>query len=328
MNQRSGIVCAGNWIVDIVHDIPAWPNKSDLVVIAQESVGIGGGAANVALNLAGLNVSYPIVPVGLLGGDEHGQTVFRICRDAGLPTEGLVSLAGVSTAHTHVMNVPGDSRTFFYCPGANDHLGPDSISMESIASASPKLFYLGYLNLLPLLDKVETDGISGAAQVLKRARDAGMVSCVDLVSSQSETYQQTVFATLPEIDWLLLNEVEAARATGIAIANEADRDGMAKAAEALMDGGVHEGCILHSPQLSLWKTRREEIWTPVQPIPSTEIISAVGAGDAFASGVLHGLHEAWSPQKSVDLGNALAAACLRAPTATGGTLKLTEFEQG
>lgn len=328
MNQRSGIVCAGNWIVDIVHDIPAWPDKSDLVIIAQESVGIGGGAANVALNLAALDVGYPIVPVGLLGEDEHGKTVLRICRDAGLSLDGLVQLDGVSTAHTHVMNVPGDSRTFFYCPGANDHLGPESISIDSIANSLPKLFYLGYLNLLPLLDAVQLDGSSGAAQVLKNARNAGMTTCVDLVSSQSETYQQTVFATLPEIDWLLLNEVEAARATGIDIANETDRDGMSAAAEAILNGGVHKGCILHSPQLSLWKTRRREIWTPVQPIPNSEIVSAVGAGDAFASGVLHGLHEGWSPQKSVDLGNELAAACLRAPTATGGTLRLSEFERG
>ena len=32
MNRR-GIACAGNWILDIVHDIPVWPEKSDLVRI-------------------------------------------------------------------------------------------------------------------------------------------------------------------------------------------------------------------------------------------------------------------------------------------------------
>ena len=41
---RSGIICAGNWIVDIVHTIDGWPRKSDLVHIRDEVTGIGGGA--------------------------------------------------------------------------------------------------------------------------------------------------------------------------------------------------------------------------------------------------------------------------------------------
>lgn len=325
MDQRSGIVTAGNWIVDIVHDIPAWPDKSDLVVISQESVGIGGGAANIALNLSALGVDYPIVPLGLLGADEHGETVLRICREAGLPVDKLARMDAVSTAHTHVMNVPGDSRTFFYCPGANEHLAPASVAVDSATAQASKLFYLGYLNLLPLLDAIQPDGGSGAAQVLKNARQAGLITCVDLVSSQHETYKQTVFSTLPEIDWLFLNEVEAARATGIEIAHETDRDGIARAVEMLLEGGVRQGCILHTPQLSLWKSKGQEIWTPVQQMPSSEIISAVGAGDAFAAGILHGLHESWASQESINLGNTLAAACLRAPTATGGTPKLAEI---
>lgn len=327
MNQRAGIVCAGNWIVDIVHDIPSWPDKSDLVVISQESIGVGGGAANVALNLAALGVNYPIVPLGVLGDDEHGQTVMRICEEAGLPLNGLARMDGVSTAHTHVMNVPGDSRTFFYCPGANEHVSPATVAIDDEMAQTSRMFYLGYLNLLPMLDAIQPDGCTGAAQVLKSARDAGMITCVDLVSSNTETYQQTVFATLPEIDWLLLNEVEAARATGIEIAGEVDRDGMVQAAQLLLDGGVERGCILHTPQLSLWKTAQEEIWTQVPPISSSEIISAVGAGDAFAAGILHGLHENWTAQDSIDLGNRLAAACLRAPTATGGTPRLSDIER-
>ncbi len=326
MDQRSGIVTAGNWIVDIVHDIPAWPDKSDLVVISHESVGIGGGAANVALNLAALHVHYPIFPLGLLGDDEHGETAIRICRNADLPLDGLTRIDGVSTAHTHVMNVAGDSRTFFYCPGVNERLGTDAVTIDGTTAQSFRLYYLGYLNLLPMLDLVRPDGSTGAAQVLRNAREAGMITCVDLVSSNTETYQNTVFATLPEIDWLLLNEVEASRATGIDIDGETDQSNMSRAADLLLDGGVRKGCIMHTPQLSLWKSHREEIWTQVPQIAKSDIVSAVGAGDAFAAGVLHGIHENWSPSESVSLGNDLAAACLSSPTATGGTPKLSEIK--
>ena len=114
MTVQSGIVCAGNWIVDIIHDISEWPKKSDLVIITDQTIGVGGGGANVAFNLAALQVDYPVWPAGLLGCDTHGDLVRRACQDAGLPVEHLGTITEVCTAHTHVMNVTGDSRTFFY----------------------------------------------------------------------------------------------------------------------------------------------------------------------------------------------------------------------
>ncbi|MEO9822747.1 MAG: carbohydrate kinase family protein [Paracoccaceae bacterium] len=325
MTAPRGIVCAGNWIVDIVHDIPAWPAKSDLVVISDQTVGVGGGAANVAFNLAAFNVDYPVLPAGLLGGDVHADVVLNACNAAGLPVENLNIVQDVGTAHTHVMNVPGDSRTFFYFAGANDHLSAQTLSLDAIASHQPRIFYLGYLTLMPILDAVGPDGHTGAYHLLAQARQSGMMTCVDLVSSSTDSYAQTVSGTLAEIDWLFLNETEASRATGIVLNGEEDRANMLRAAEQLMSGGLRQGCILHTPRLSLWKTVDQELWFDVPQIPKAEIVSPVGAGDAFAAGILHGLHEGWQPQECVQLGNKMAAACLRASTATGGVSTLSDL---
>lgn len=323
--QRRGIVCAGNWILDLIHTIPAWPNKSDLVEISAQTHGAGGGAANVSLDLASMQVPYPVVPMGCVGDDIYGQTVLQICREAGLQVAHMQVIPGVPTAHTHVMNVPGDSRTFFYFGGVNDIIDGDRINVEALSDLAPKVFYLGYLNLLPQLDKVGADGRSGAAGVLARARAAGMITCVDLVSTQSDSYARTVQATLPEIDWLLLNEVEAARATGQAHLDEDDRTGMVQAADQLLAGGLRQGCIIHTPRLSLWKTREQEIWCAFPPLPREQIKSAVGAGDAFAAGILHGLHEGWTPEASIELGHKAACACLQLPTASGGLPPLRDL---
>lgn len=320
-----GVICAGNWIVDIIHDIPEWPAKSDLVVITGQTVGVGGGAANVAFDLAALKSDYPVRPVGLLGQDEHGETVLQHCRAAGLSVDYLQSVRELRTAHTHVMNVPGDSRTFFYHPGANSHLGVDNLPIGAMAAHGPRIFYLGYLNLLPRLDAVGPDGRTGAAGILAQARRLGMLTCVDLVSSLNDSYREIVFGTLPEIDWLFLNETEAARATGVPLEGEADRENMTLAATRLLEGGLRQGCILHTPRLSLWKTADQELWFDVPQLPRSQIISPVGAGDAFAAGILHGLHESWPAQECVQLGNKMAAACLRSPTATGGIPALNQL---
>jgi sugar/nucleoside kinase (ribokinase family) len=46
-------------------------------------------------------------------------------------------------------------------------------------------------------------------------------------------------------------------------------------------------------------------------LPSEEIIGTVGAGDAFAAGVLFGLHENAPIETALTYGTCVAAACLR-----------------
>ncbi|MBC2834422.1 carbohydrate kinase family protein [Paragemmobacter straminiformis] len=314
--MKRGIACAGNWIVDIVHTIEAWPQKSDLVRIRDEVEGTGGGAANVLLALSAFRTGLPLYAMGLIGTDRHAETVLAAVKGAGADRAGLKQTGRAPTAHTHVMNLPGDSRTFFYHPGTNDLLSEEDVAVESAAARGARIFYLGYLNLLGQLDLVE-QGQTGAGRVLARAKAAGMETAVDLVSTDRAEFRAAVEAALPHIDYLFLNEVEAARATGIAIAGAADESAIAAAAARLLAGGVARAVILHTPALGLWFgadgtriTRRPD---PVMP---EDIVSPVGAGDAFAAGCLYGIHEGWQPDACLRLGHRAAAAALKGATAT------------
>ncbi|PZX13753.1 sugar/nucleoside kinase (ribokinase family) [Palleronia aestuarii] len=318
MTGRKGIVCAGTWILDVVHDVERWPEKSDLVHIRDQTAGVGGGPANVAVDLATLGAPYPVIPVGLIGEDAMGEEVLQLCHRAGLSTGRIARTSQAATAHTHVMNVPGDSRTFFYHPGANDLLEQEMIDVEDLAAGGAKVFYLGYLNLLARLDRIGADGRTGAAQLLSRAREAGMLACLDLVSSQAQEYRDRVEATLPDVDVLFLNEVEAARSTGIDISGPGDETAMASAAKALIDCGVRHSVILHSAEVTIWQgASGARVFRP-ETVPAERIVSPVGAGDAFAAGILHGFHEEWDAERAIALAFRAAAACLGGRTATDG----------
>jgi len=323
---RRGIACAGNWIVDIVHSIDRWPRKSDLVHIRDEAVGVGGGAANVALDLAAFGVAFPVVPVGLLGMDLHGHAVRDALTTAGLSDRWMARTEAAATAHTHVMTVQGDSRTFFYHPGTNDLLDEEHIPVESLGAEGIALFYLGYLNLMARLDRVGTDGQTPAARLLARARAAGMITCVDLVSAESEAFDRTVAAALPQIDYLFLNEVEAERASREAVAGPEDREGLLAAAKALQARGARR-VVIHTPAMSLW-LGREAIWAEAQQLPPEDIVSPVGAGDAFCAGCLYGIHEGWTPERSLWLGHRAASASLKGATATDGIPPLSVLLNG
>jgi sugar/nucleoside kinase (ribokinase family) len=214
------------------------------------------------------------------------------------------------------MNVPGDSRTFFYHPGANDALAETDIPIEAVAATGAKLFYLGYPNLLATLDAVEPGGDTPAARLLARARAAGMITCVDLVSAATPQFAETVAAILPHTDYLFLNEIEAARATNRAEIAPDDRARLLEAATALQTQGA-KTVILHTGSLALW-LGEAALWSIPDPVDPAEILSPVGAGDAFCAGVIYAVHQDWPAEQALKLGHRAAAAALKSVTASEG----------
>jgi len=319
MTERCGVICAGNWIVDLVHDVDRWPNESELVRIGTQTRGIGGGPANVISALAKLETGLPLYPMGAIGEDAHGAFILEECRRLGLPTSRLTAKPGIATAHTHVMSVAGQSRTFFYQGGANDALSADDFPPGTFADTSARIFYLGYLTLLGDLDRRTQDGSTNAARVLERAKQAGLITCVDLVSIHHPEFPRIVTSAAPFVDVLISNEIEAAQATRTDVEHDAitNPDTLLAMARAMLELGVGRAVVLHCAQRVVWvgadgDTRVVEI----DPLLPEEIASHLGAGDAFCAGLLFGVHQGFAPDRSIQLGVATAKASLKGLTAT------------
>ena len=75
-NDRKGILCGGNWIVDHVKVIDRYPNENMLVDILDEHISVGGGPNNVLTNLAKLNTAMPLYAMGLVGDDQDGDFIY------------------------------------------------------------------------------------------------------------------------------------------------------------------------------------------------------------------------------------------------------------
>jgi len=329
MTPRTGIICAGNWIVDVVHEIDQWPRESGLVRIRSQSVDIGGGAANVIAALTKLDTGLQLWPMGAVGQDDYGRLVLGRCDAMGLNTSAIKIDPTTQTAHTHVMSVPGQSRTFFYQGGANDKLCEGDFKGMLLGKCSARIFYLGYLMLLGALDCMDDNGETGATRVLAKARAAGMLTCVDLVSIAHPEFPVSVQSALPQIDCLILNEIEAAYATGHALSPEGDipsEEALKGRARQLVERGVRQAVILHTPQNSLWVgADGSECSVRTVPLPSAAIVSPLGAGDAFCAGLLYAIHEGWTAHKCLALANATARASLCGTTASEAIPSLEEL---
>jgi sugar/nucleoside kinase (ribokinase family) len=82
--------------------------------------------------------------------------------------------------------------------------------------------------------------------------------------------------------------------------------------------------IIHAPEGALW-AGDDILWVPAQPIAPQDIVSPVGAGDAFCAAVLWGIHENWPHEKTLTIAHLAAAACLGGATATDGIPAMSQL---
>ncbi|WP_395745595.1 carbohydrate kinase family protein [Prosthecobacter sp.] len=327
---RRGILAGGNFIIDHVKVIDAWPEQDMLAFIQSETSSNGGGPYNVLKDLAAMGCGYPLEAAGLVGRDVNGDWILKDCEAAGIDIAQLQQTDRAPTSYTDAMTVRGSGRrTFFHQLGANALLGEEHFDFSR---TQVKIFHLGYLMLLSEMDRLLEDGRSVASRVLEAAQKAGLLTSVDLVSSPYPEFRQITAAALPFTDFLILNEIEAGSATGLDLRGTPVNVGLIeKAARALLEGGVRREVIIHFEAGAIVVDKGGTVHRQSSlKLPQGFIAGATGAGDAFAAGYLHGTHENWPVAERLKLAVCTAAMCLTHPTPSqglkpvAGCLKLVE----
>lgn len=325
MNTRSGIIAGGNWIIDRVKLIDAWPPQDALASIVGQSAGNGGSPYNILKNLSRLGAGFPLEAIGLVGDDADGRWIRDDCIAHRVDTRALQATADAPTSYTDVMTVASNGRrTFFHQRGANALLGPEHFDFTGTRA---KLFHLGYLLLLDRLDQTDAGGVPLAAEVLRRASDNGLRTSVDCVSENSDRFRRIVTPVLPMVDVLFANDFEAEKLTAIRLHGDDGFDAQAieRAARMLLEAGVREWVVIHLPDaVHASGAGGESFWQSSVSVPAADVKGAAGAGDAFAAGVLFGLHEEWPMPRALELGVCAAAASLRHPTCSESVVSAAE----
>ncbi len=326
-SKRSGILAGGNWIIDQVKIIDTYPAPEQLANIKSQHQGTGGSPYNVLVNLAILGAGFPLAGAGLVGKDFLGEQILADCTRRGIDIRWLKAAPNMPTSYTDVMTVSGTGkRTFFHLRGANAHWDGKDLDF---AKSKARIFQLGYLLLLDRLDGPDKLLGTRAARLLSDAQAAGLKTCVDVVSEASDRFKAVVTPALKFCDYCIVNEYEAGLTTGFRIRKDGvlDTVSLRHAAGAMLQYGVKELVVIHFPEGCFARTRDgKDHWQPSLKVPDKGIAGTAGAGDAFAAGVLLGLHDGWDLQRCLLTGVCAAAACLSDPTCTGGMKTLAQVE--
>ena len=320
-SNRRGFLAGGNWIIDQVKLIDVYPQREQLANIrAKAAPGTGGAPYNVLINLAKLGADFPLAAAGFVGKDALGDQILADCKRHKIDTKWLRAIATADTSYTDVMTEQkGGHRTFFHYRGANALWKGEEMDFTRTKA---KIFHLGYLLLLDALDETDVKFGTKAARLLAAAQAAGLKTSVDAVSEDSDRFSTIVSPTLKFVDYCILNEIEAGKTTGFKIRRSdgtLDTVALRHASGSLLQCGVKELVVVHFPEGGFARTRKgDDVWQSSLRLPEKFIAGTAGAGDAFCTGVLLGLHEGWDLKRCLETAVCAAAASLSHPTCTGG----------
>ena len=309
--MKKGIAIAGTVLVDKLNHISAYPQKGELTQIKSISKAVGGCVPNVGIDLKKIDESLTVYACGKIGKDEEGDFVKSELASNGLDVGGLLTDKTEKTSFTDVMSEIGGERTFFTYAGASALFGESDVDFDKI---NVDMLHLGYFLLL---DKVDNgDGL----KILKKAKEKGVKTSIDLVSENSDRYKQ-VLACLPFVDNLIINEIEGGKLADI----EPKKENIGKICETLKKLGVKDNVIIHLPEFGACLSDDGYTEVPSFDLPKGYIKGSTGAGDAFCAGALYGLYNGYADREILEFASMCAAVSLREPDAVSGLMSVKEI---
>jgi 2-dehydro-3-deoxygluconokinase len=307
------VICFGELLLRL-----SAPGRQFLLQSPQLDVHIGGAEANVAVSLSpfGHDVRMvSVVPPNPLGAAAVGE----------LRRQGIVTRA--------VRTGEGRMGLYFLVPGAIHRPSEVLYDREHSAFALAAAEAFDWATLFEGVDRLHLSGVSpalGATAAASTIRAARAARAAGVAVSFDGNYRGKLWAAwngdasgllrqvMAEVDIVFADHRDMEIVLGLSTPEGPIQQRFAQAAAAAFDAFPHlerftstvreQHNVDHHSLGALMATRSGSLHaTPSYEIAA--IVDRIGAGDAFAAGVLHGLHSAMDDPDSLHFG--LGAACLK-----------------
>jgi len=318
-NNRCGVLAAGTWALDRISLVDQWPKQEHLANIISTDKQGGGCGYNLAINLKKLSPPLPVFAAGLLGADNDAQFLLNNATEHRIDVSQLHQTTQAPTAYTEVISANDTGkRTFFHHRGSSDLLTPATINPHA---CNARILHLGLLGLHARLDEPWQHYANGWVAVLAAARHAGLHTNLELVSIDAARIRQIAKPCLAHLDSLIVNEYELSALADMPVTDKSgtiQAELCANAAQAVLQQSSAQFLVVHYPAAALVLTNDGQRYYQLSlEVAPADIVSTVGAGDAFAAGFLFALHESWPMERALELAHAAAARSLRSATTVG-----------
>ena len=331
MTERSGVLTFGSFITDHNMAIEFYPPEDKTTRITSRQLAAGGPGYNIAANLRRLDPSMRVECQGLLGDDDNGRVVLDALARHGISPEGMTLTREAPQIYVLVMaSQVNGRRTFFGFRGTADLLDESHLDTDT---SRCRIFHVGAPGLHPRLDRPDGSGGNGWTRILARARELGFRTNMEMASLDPEVLRPIVHPCLPFLDSIVINDHEGEAVSEVEIrpGGKLDWEAAGRACRRLREMGVRQVAAIHFPEGAVAVDAEGALhMQSAVRWPDSRIVSAVGAGDAFATGLVYGLHEEWPVARGLELAVSVAAVCLESLDTNGtiGTWQECEAESG
>jgi ribokinase len=297
MGNRPQVTVLGSLNMDISVTVPRLPKPGATVLGSAARFTPGGKGANQAVAAARLGATVRMV--GCVGHDDFGRQLLAALREEGVDAGGVRTVTGVPTGLAMISVDPAGENLITVAPGANHEVGAGEVAA---AASSPG-------DVLVICAEIPVPAIRSA---LARARGARTI--LNLAPAPPEAEAAAIVAD--GVDWLVVNETEAAAVLGRKVEGLPDA---AQAAAELVAAGVKHAVVTagaHGAALAP-STGPEDAPVTIEAF-RVEAVDTVGAGDTFVGALAVALAAGVRPAEAVRAAAAAGATAATRPGAQAG----------
>ena len=293
MATRPRVTVLGSLNMDISVTVPRLPGPGATVLGSAARFTPGGKGANQAVAAARLGAR--VLMAGCVGDDDFGRRLLAALREEGVDAGGVRTVAGVPTGLAMISVDQAGENLITVAPGANHEVGPVEVGAAVAAAA----------------DRPD-DVLVICAEIPVPAIRSALTQATRCVLNLAPAPPEAAEIVAAGVDWLVVNETEAAAVLGRKVDGLKDAGQAATALvaagarRAVVTAGAH-GAALAGPD-------------PAETVPAfgVQAVDTVGAGDAFVGALAVALAAGVPAAEAVRAAAAAGAAAATRPGAHAG----------
>jgi ribokinase len=293
MTKRPKVTVLGSLNMDISVTVPRLPGPGATALGSAARFTPGGKGANQAVAAARLGADVRMV--GCVGDDDFGRQLLAALQAEGIDADAVRTVTTAPSGLAMIAVDEAGENLIVVAPGANHQVGPADVAKAATNDGG----------ILVLSAEIPAPAI---AQALAQADGRKILNLAPAPDNAAEL----VAAAGEHLDWLVVNESEAAAVLGHPVSGLADAR---KAATELTAKGPRHAVVTagaHGAALAAPDGAHTIDGFPVHPVDT------VGAGDTFVGALAVALAAGVPPPEAIRAAAAAGATAVTRPGAQTG----------
>ena len=300
MGNRPQVTVLGSLNMDISVTVPRLPEPGATVLGSAARFTPGGKGANQAVAAARLGAGVRMA--GCVGDDDFGRQLLAALRAEDVDASHVRTVTGVPTGLAMISVDPTGENIITVAPGANHEVGAGEVTAAVSSSG----------DVLVICAEIPVPAIKAALARARGVSGSGAGCVLNLAPAPAEA----AAIVADGVDWLVVNETEAAAVLGRNVEGLTDAG---QAAAGLLAAGARHAVVTagaHGAALAPG-TGPEGAPLTIEAF-RVEAVDTVGAGDTFVGALAVALAAGIPPGEAVRAAAAAGATATTRPGAQSG----------